>query len=145
MAPSSSAVRSGTRATSQAPISAQASWVGIVDDDASLRSALARALRGSGLRVEAFGSAEEFLERGDLDAADCIVLDIHLGGLSGFDLRDRLMAAGAAPPIVFITGHDDVFARRARESGALGCLRKPFDVSELLALLRPHLRSSTSR
>ena len=119
--------------------------MGIVDDDASLRAALARALRGSGIRVESFGSGEEFLERGDPSAADCIVLDIHLGGLSGFDLRDRLMAAGTVPPIIFITGHDDVFARRARESGACGFLRKPFDVSELLALVRPHLRPSTSR
>jgi len=118
--------------------------VGIVDDDASLRAALARALRGSGIRVESFGSGEEFLERGDPSAADCILLDIHLGGLSGFDLRDRLMAAGTVPPIIFITGHDDVFATRARESGG-GFLRKPFDVGELLALVQPHLRPSTSR
>ena len=116
----------------------------IVDDDASLRRALARALRGSGIRVQAFGSAEEFLERRVRGVPDCIVLDIHLGGLSGFDLRDRLMAAGNAPPIIFITGHDDVFAQRARES-ACGFLRKPFDVSDLLALLEPHVRSSTSR
>ena len=144
MTPSSSAVRSGATATSRAPTSAPDSWVGIVDDDASLRAALARALRGSGIRVESFGSAEEFLECGSLGAVDCIVLDIHLGGLSGFDLRERLMASGTVPPIIFITGHDDVFAARARESGG-GFLRKPFDVSELLALVRPHLRPSTSR
>lgn len=145
MPPSSSAARSGSTATSRPPTSAPDSWVGIIDDDASLRAALGRALRGSGIRVESFASGEEFLERGDPRAADCIVLDIHLGGLSGFDLRDRLMAAGTVPPIIFITGHDDVFARRARECGASGFLRKPFDVNELLALVRPHLRPSTSR
>jgi two-component system CheB/CheR fusion protein len=111
-----------------------------VDDDASLRSALARALRGSGIRAEVFGSAEEFLERKVRGVADCLVLDIHLGGLSGFALRDHLTAAGTAPPIIFITGHDDVFAERARASGACGCLRKPFDVCDLLALIEPHLR-----
>jgi FixJ family two-component response regulator len=123
----------------------QASWVGVVDDDASLRGALARALRGSGIRVETFGSAEEFLARRVRGAPECIVLDIHLGGLSGFELRDHLVAAGAAPPIIFITGHDDVLAERARGSGAAGCLRKPFDVCDLVSLLEPHLRSSKLR
>jgi FixJ family two-component response regulator len=145
MTASSSAVRSGTTTTSQTATPPQHAWVGIVDDDASLRRALARALRGSGIRAQAFGSAEEFLDRRVRHMPNCIVLDIHLGGLSGFDLRDRLMAAGGAPPIIFITGHDDVFAKRARESGACGFLRKPFDMSDLLALLEPHLRPSTSR
>jgi FixJ family two-component response regulator len=142
MPPSSSVVRSGTSTHAQLPTSAPDSWVGVVDDDASLRSALARALRGCGIRAEVFGSAEEFLERPVRGVANCLVLDIHLGGLSGFDLRDRLMAAGTAPPIIFITGHDDVFAERARASGACGCLRKPFDVRDLLTLIEPHLRSS---
>jgi FixJ family two-component response regulator len=142
MPASRSSVRSGTATTAQPAKSPPDSWVGVVDDDASLRSALARALRGSGIRVEVFASAEEFLERRPRGEVNCLVLDIHLGGVTGFDLRDHLMAAGTMPPIIFITGHDDAFAERARAGGACGCLRKPFDVCELLDLVEPHLRSS---
>ena len=117
----------------------QCSWVGIVDDDASLRAALARALRVNGIRVETFGSAEEFLQRDVAGDPECIVLDIHLGGLSGFDLRDLLEANGSAPPIIFITAHDDMLAERARSGGAFGYLRKPFETQALVALLRQHL------
>ena len=117
----------------------QCSWVGIVDDDASLRAALARALRVNGIRVETFGSAEEFLQRDVAGDPECIVIDIHLGGLSGFDLRDLLEANGAAPPIIFITAHDDMLADRARSGGAFGYLRKPFETQALVALLRQHL------
>jgi FixJ family two-component response regulator len=112
-------------------------WVGIVDDDASLRAALARALRVNGIRVETFGSAEEYLQRRSGGEPVCIVLDIHLGGLSGLDLRDRLEAEGIAPPIIFITAHDDMLTG-ALGSSACGYLRKPFDVQALVSLLRPH-------
>ena len=118
------------------------SWVGIVDDDASLRIALARALRGNGIRAETFESAEEFLHRSVAGEPACIVLDIHLNGLSGFELQDLLASQGAEPPIIFITGHDDVLSRRARAYGTCGYLRKPFDTSALVALLRPHLRAA---
>jgi FixJ family two-component response regulator len=117
----------------------QRSWVGIVDDDPSLRAALARALRFNGIRVETFGSAEEFLHREVAGDPECIVLDIHLGGLSGFDLQDLLEAEGSAPPIIFITAHDDMLAERARSGGAFGYLRKPFETQALIALLRQHL------
>lgn len=117
----------------------QRSWVGIVDDDPSLRAALARALRVNGIRVETFGSAEEFLERQVGGDPECIVLDVHLGGLSGFDLQDLLEAGGDAPPIIFITAHDDMLAERARSGGAFGYLRKPFETQALIALLRQHL------
>ena len=125
--------RSTTRGTGAA------SWVGIVDDDDSLRMALARALRVNGIRVETFGSAEEFLRRDVAGEPDCIVLDIHLGGLSGFDLQDLLEAGGNAPPIIFITAHEDMLAERARSGGAFGYLRKPFETQALIALLRQHL------
>ena len=117
----------------------QRSWVGIVDDDPSLRAALARALRVNGIRVETFGSAEEFLQRRVAGDPECIVLDVHLGGLSGFDLQDLLEAGGNAPPIIFITAHEDMLAERARSGGAFGYLRKPFETQALIALLRQHL------
>ena len=121
------------------------SWVGVVDDDTSLRIALARALRANDLLVRAFASAEEFLERKGGGEPACLVLDIHLGGMSGFELRDRLAANGAEVPIIFITGHDDVFAEHARSRTACGYLRKPFDTAVLVALLRPHLVSQAAR
>jgi FixJ family two-component response regulator len=124
------------------PADLQHSWVGIVDDDASLRVALARALRVNGIRVATFASAEEFLERDVPGQPDCIVLDIHLGGLSGFDLQDLLAAEGDAPPIIFITAHDDMLAERARADTSCGYLRKPFETNVLIALLRQHLRTS---
>jgi FixJ family two-component response regulator len=120
----------------------QHSWVGIVDDDASLRAALARALRVNGIRVETFGSAEEFLRRDVAGDPDCIVLDIHLGGLSGLDLQDLLESEGGAPPIIFISAHDDMLGERARSNRARGYLRKPFETQALVALLRQHLSNS---
>lgn len=118
-------------------------WVGIVDDDAALRTALARALRCNGICVKTFGSAEEFLHHAG-GPPDCIVLDIHLGGLSGFQLQDLLTARGDAPPIVFMTAHDDVPSERFRSKPACGYLRKPFETRTLIALLRPHLRFSST-
>jgi FixJ family two-component response regulator len=121
-----------SRATSQAE-----GWVGIVDDDASIRRSLARILRLEGVCVETFASAEEFLERLVHGAPQCLVLDVHLGGLSGFDLQDHLMARGAAPPIIFITAFSAIpAARLAPHTGAFAYLRKPFDSVALSALLR---------
>ena len=134
------------------PIIAQATsstrdgpWVSIVDDDSSLRLALARALRGKGIRVEVFGSAEEYLDRppDDALAPACIVLDIRMCGLSGFDLQDALVARGKAPPIIFITSHDGMLAEAAR-ARAQGCLIKPFETDALLAMLRPHLAAAAA-
>jgi len=118
-------------------------WVGIVDDDASLRIALARALRGNGIRAETFASAEEFLRRAVAGDPECLVLDIHLTGLSGFDLRDLLASRGGAPPIIFITAHDDMLSQQAHACGASGYLRKPFETTALVALVRPHLRTAS--
>jgi len=123
-------------------MSQEESWVGIVDDDASLRTALARALKANGIRAQTFDSAEDFLHRLRNGEPACVVLDVHLPGLSGFELQDILAAQDAALPIIFITGHEEMFSRRGREGAACGYLRKPFDTTELVALLRPHLGSS---
>ena len=114
--------------------------MGIVDDDPSIRSSLARVLRLHGIHAETFASAEEFLERLPRGAPRFLVLDVHLGGRSGFELQDQLVSQGAAPPIVFITAHESIPAARLEPAtGALGFLRKPFDAAALLALVIPHL------
>ncbi|MGH7679988.1 MAG: response regulator transcription factor [Gemmatimonadaceae bacterium] len=119
-------------------------WVGIVDDDAPLRLAIARGLRANGICVQLFGSAEDFLARQADDAPACIVLDIRLCGLSGFDLQDALIARGDRTPIIFITSHDGMLAQTARARSTHGCLIKPFESDVLIALLRPHLRAATA-
>jgi FixJ family two-component response regulator len=107
--------------------------IAIVEDDTSMCTALERLLRAAGFQVAAFPSAEEFLGRPGQERFSCLVLDIHLGGMSGLDLHRHLAAAGAAVPIVFITAHDDVATReKARKAGAAAYLRKPFDRADLL-------------
>ena len=114
----------------------------VVDDDAPLRRALQRLLRSVGFAVETFGTAEDLLAAETIPMADCLVLDIHLGTLSGFDLHDRLRGAGLSIPTIFITGHDDAFTReRARRVGAAGYVRKPFEEAALVAAIENALAS----
>jgi FixJ family two-component response regulator len=112
----------------------------VVDDDLSVRRGLERLLRSVGYRVETFGSALDFLERGDVDEEGCLVLDIRMPGLSGFDLQQMLIARGSRLPIIFITGHGDIpMAVRAIKAGAADFLTKPFDDEALLAAIRQAL------
>lgn len=98
--------------------------VAIVDDDRSHRVALARLLRASGIDSLSFASAEEYLERERASRVDCLVLDIQLGGISGFELQRRLASAGAGPPVVFLTAHDE--PETIEQASRTGCayLRK---------------------
>jgi FixJ family two-component response regulator len=104
----------------------------VVDDDHRIREALSSLISSVGLRVEVFSSAAEFLEFEKPDAPACLVLDLQLPGSSGLELQQQL-AAGDAPPIVFITGHGDIPSSvRAMKAGAIEFLSKPFDEQELL-------------
>ena len=119
----------------------EAASVCVVDDDASLLRAVQLLLRSAGFTVGTFGSAETFLEEfvagAHEDPPRCLVIDVHLGRLSGFDLHERLRAAGLMIPTIFITAHDDVHTReQARRAGAIGYLRKPFDDDALIASVR---------
>ena len=108
--------------------------VAVVDDDADVRGALARLLRITGHQVRTFASAEEFLGTVPRDV-DCLVLDVYLGGMNGYDLHSFLAAEGQAPPTVFVTAHDDakVASMGLRTDGE--CLRKPFDDDHLLGAI----------
>ena len=81
--------------------------IAIVDDDSSHSRAVARLLRASGMEAVTFASAEDYLAGRNGTEVDCVVLDIQLGGMSGFDLHCRLTGAGSAPPIVFLTAHGE--------------------------------------
>ena len=121
-------------------------WIAIVDDDASVRTALARRLRAEGLRVLSFASAQEYLAAARSSRVGCLVLDVHLGEMSGFELHEHLRSASTETPTILITAHDEISsAELARRSGPDGYLRKPFDSDELVALVRRALHRTASR
>ena len=110
--------------------------IGIVDDDPSILRALRRLLSTAGFTAKTFPSAEALLACEQLDRLRCLILDIHLGGLSGFDLQQRLAATHPRIPIIFITALDDALTReRARRTGAVDYLRKPFDEQALITAI----------
>ena len=105
----------------------------VVDDDQSVRKGLGRLLQLRGYRVASFASAEEFLEEKlDLRTA-CLILDVALPGLNGFELQNRLSQLRIFLPIVFVTGHGDIpMAVQAIKSGAISFLTKPFRERDLV-------------
>jgi FixJ family two-component response regulator len=105
----------------------------IVDDDASVRKSLARLVRAAGFDVETFASARDFLARPRYDGPSCLVLDVRMPGLTGLDLQEALATAGRRLPVVFITGHPDVWAQvKAMKGGAIDFLSKPVNDQDLL-------------
>jgi FixJ family two-component response regulator len=111
--------------------------IAIVDDDPSVRRALHRLVRAAGYTVQSFASAHEFLDSLPGRRAACLVLDIHLDGMSGFDLQEHLAADGVGVPVIFITAHHDAATReRIERSGAAGHLWKPVDDQQLLGAIR---------
>jgi FixJ family two-component response regulator len=99
---------------------------------------IVRLLSAHGFDVLALESAEAFLDDDSMRIADCLILDIHLGGISGIELRRQLTASGSCPPVIFITAMDD--GPTQREAIAVGCiayLSKPFPANHLVgAILR---------
>jgi FixJ family two-component response regulator len=110
--------------------------VAIVDDDELFRRSMERLVRSAGFRVEKFGSAEDFLERGDLDRTACAILDMKLPGMNGLELQRRLITRPRPMPIVFVSAHeDDVVRANALRAGAVAFLKKPFEDSALFDAL----------
>jgi FixJ family two-component response regulator len=105
----------------------------VIDDDAEVRTGLVRLLRVAGRQADAYGSAQEFLERAPREAPGCLVADVFLPQVDGLLLVDMLRAAGCTLPVVFITGRVDVPTTvRAMKRGAIDFLLKPVDDTELL-------------
>src|ERR1700674_1585818 len=108
----------------------------IVDDDASVREAVARLVRSAGWKVETFASAHEFLASPWAEVPSCLILDVRLPGLSGFDLQQQLAKAGAQTSVIFLTGHGDIpTSVRAIKAGALEFLTKPYADADLIAAI----------
>ena len=120
--------------------------VTIIDDDESVRRALRRLIKSIGLNVEAFATAEEFLEGFTPDSQDryhepgttrCLILDVHLPGLSGLELQERLKVETRELPVIFMTAYEDARKQeRALQMGAVAFLYKPFEQQTLLEALQ---------
>lgn len=118
----------------------------VIDDDASLREALAELFASVGLGVETFSSAGEFLRRTTPDHPSCLVLDVRLPGLSGLDFQAELAKADVQVPIIFITGHGDIpMTVRAMKAGAVEFLTKPFRDQDLLDAVQRGLQLDRAR
>ena len=100
--------------------------VAVVDDEEPIRKALQRLMRSAGLSVETFGSGAEFLKSIETRVPDCVVLDLHMPQMNGFNVQAHLAQKYAALPVIIFTGHDLPDAReRAMAGGASAFLRKP--------------------
>ena len=107
--------------------------IAVVDDDERMCVAMRRLLRSVRLDVETFTSGAAFLESLKSHQPDCVVIDIHMPGMDGFEVQTRLMEAGIHLPIVIVTGDDSAESReRALTSGASAYLSKPMDGQTLL-------------
>jgi FixJ family two-component response regulator len=112
----------------------------VVDDDSSIREAIKSLVSLVGLRVETFGTAQEFLRTERPDLPGCVVLDVELPGLSGLDLQRELAAHGIKLPIIFIAGYGDIpMSVRAMKAGATEFLTKPFRDQDLLDAIQQAL------
>jgi FixJ family two-component response regulator len=113
------------------------SVVFVVDDDPSMRQALARLFRSVDLEVETFGSTADMLRHDFPDTSSCLVLDVRLPGLSGLDFQGELIKAGITIPIIFMTGHGDIpMSVQAMKAGAVDFLTKPFRDQDMLDAVR---------
>jgi FixJ family two-component response regulator len=118
----------------------------VVDDDTSVCIAVRRLLRSAQYRVHTFASAEEFRQSDFKSSPGCLLLDIRLPGISGFDLQEQLLASGVRMPVIFITGHDRAgMEEQAMRLGATAYLRKPFDEEALLGAVATAMKSLFSR
>jgi len=112
-------------------------FVAVVDDDEAVRRALARLVRSLGFEAEEFSSGEDFLAALATRRPDCIVLDLHMPRVSGFEVQSRMVAAHTRIPVIAITGQDSPEAQsRALAGGASAYLRKPLDAQALMDAIR---------
>jgi FixJ family two-component response regulator len=117
--------------------------ISVVDDDESVRESLPDLLNEFGFDAQAFSSAEEFLASESLAKTSCLVLDVAMPGMNGPDLQRELTVRKPSIPIVFITAHRDAMVRpRLIAQGAVDCLFKPFEPTDLLQALNTALRAS---
>ncbi len=124
----------------------QSSIVFVIDDDASVRSAIEDLLRSVGLDAQLFGSVDEFLNSDRPDVPSCLVLDIRMPGPSGLDFQRGMEKHGIHLPVIFITAHGDIpMSVRAMKAGAIEFLTKPFRDQDLLDAIHSGLEKDRAR
>jgi FixJ family two-component response regulator len=117
----------------------------IIDDDESVRQAMKGLIRSLGYDAATFASAEEYLRSDRVGDSSCLIIDLHMPGMSGADLQDRLIADGHRIPIIFMTAYSEEKVRaRVLDAGAFGFLRKPFDDEHLIECLDKALKGSAT-
>ena len=110
--------------------------IAVIDDDDSFRVALVESLQSLGYDASGFVSAEQFVAGGGEGSCDCVITDIQMPGMSGFDLKKLLVARGSAIPVIMITARAGVdLEAKAAASGAVCLLRKPFETDALIDCL----------
>jgi len=111
----------------------------VIDDDAAIQQTLEDLLATWGIRVQPFDSGEAFLERYQDDWTGCLIIDVRMPGISGFDLLKELRRRGFSIPAILMSGHGDAsWEEEAIQAGALAFLEKPFRVEQLKACLACH-------
>ena len=111
--------------------------IAIVDDDESVRHSLMRLCRSVGFQAESYHSAEDYIEAHRTEAIDLLILDYHLPGKNGLELLHEVRVHRRHLPVMMISGHaDEAIRDRAIENGAIACLSKPTDGSQLLDIVR---------
>jgi FixJ family two-component response regulator len=117
--------------------------IAVVDDEESVRKALGRLIRSAGYGVETFASGVEFMQSMQRHAPDCVVLDLRMPMVSGFDVQAALVRSGSAVPIVIITGDDSAESRqRTLRQGAHAYLRKPVDDAMLIDAIQTAVQNT---
>jgi FixJ family two-component response regulator len=117
--------------------------VGVIEDDQIARAALGRVLQAGGFEPALFDSAEAFISSRPPAALLCLIVDVHLTGMSGIDLQRKLHSEGSAVPIIITTGNQaDVIRQRAQDAGCVAFLWKPFSAETILSLLASIARRS---
>jgi FixJ family two-component response regulator len=115
--------------------------ISVVDDDESVRQSLGGLMRSVGFGVKVFSSAEEFLKSGNPRDTGCLILDVRMPGMDGFELQRRLEASQYEIPVIFITAHgDEELRQRALLAGAVDYLLKPFSEEALLNAVHAALK-----
>lgn len=118
----------------------------VIDDDPSIRRAIKRLVESVGLRVEALGSAKEFLRTKVPDVPCCLILDVRLPGISGLELQRELITTGVQIPVIFITSYGDIpMSVGAMKAGAIEFLPKPFRDQDLLDSVQLALERDKAR
>jgi FixJ family two-component response regulator len=116
----------------------------LVDDDASVLSAVARLIRSAGHRVEAFASPREFLERSQVDQPGCVVVDLRMPEVNGLEVQEAMKRAGRQIPVILMSGQADIQSTvRAMQGGAIDFLIKPFDEQLLLEAIHRAITHDT--